>query len=320
MTASELSPSSSDDPLQQAAHWFVLLASGDAGDDDRARWLRWRAADPAHEKAWARVESASALFSAVPSGKAAAALQALSRKTIPARSALLSLLLAGVLGVGGWQGYRASDWSADAVTAVGQQREMQLEDGSRLLLDTDTAIDIEFDGEQRRLRLRRGRLFVATGHLPEFAAQPFRVATAQVEATALGTQFSVQQQLRQTRVVVIESRVELRTPDGEHLILEQGHSAVVGNDGVRRESQLLRNDSAWQRGMLIAEDMPLNEFLAELGRYHHGELQCDPAVAQLRISGAFPLSDTGQLLVALAETLPVRIERDQSGRVRVLEK
>ena len=61
--------------------------------------------------------------------------------------------------------------------------------------------------------------------------------------------------------------------------------------------------------MLLADDMRLGDFVVELSRYRRGYLGCAPQVADLRLVGAFPLADTGRVLRALAETLPVRIHR-----------
>ena len=43
------------------------------------------------------------------------------------------------------------------------------------------------------------------------------------------------------------------------------------------------------------------------GRYRPGLLRCDPAVAPLRVSGAFQLHDTDAVLAALPATLPVSV-------------
>lgn len=305
------------DVLDQAAQWFVLLASGDVGDEECANWQRWRCADPVHEQAWMRVENIGAAFAAVPPQRTSVALRALTRKPTT-RRALASIAIAVLFGLVGWQGYRVSDWSADAVSAVGQQRELRLDDGSRLVLDTGSAIDIEFDDEQRLLHLRRGRIYIETGHNTADRERPFIVATKHGRITALGTQFSVERLTEASRVVVVESRVEVR-PDDTVVIVGQGSSALFDSDGVRAQSTIGRNDSAWQRGMLIANDMPLSELLAALGRYRTDELACDPEVAELRISGAFPLRDTDRALAALTETLPVKIEKFD-GRVLVRQK
>ena len=72
--------------------------------------------------------------------------------------------------------------------------------------------------------------------------------------------------------------------------------------------------------MLVANEQRLDHFLAELGRYRTGWLRCDPAIAGLRISGAFALNDTDQALQALTTSLPVRIEETTRYWVTVLPR
>ena len=157
------------DILQEAARWFVLLASGEATDADHRRWQAWRAADARHETAWRRAEAVAAPFAQIPGAQAAASVAALERRNglrasrrqaLKGLGGLAGLFLAGWVG---WQGWRRSDVSADVLTAVGEQRDLTLADGSRLSLDTDTAIDVAFSANERLIRLRRGRVLIATG-------------------------------------------------------------------------------------------------------------------------------------------------------------
>jgi len=75
---------------------------------------------------------------------------------------------------------------------------------------------------------------------------------------------------------------------------------------------------AWATGQLVVWDRPLGEVVAELARYRRGWLVCDPAVAQLRISGVLPIDDTDQALDALQDSFPVQIERQWAGlRTRI---
>ena len=69
--------------------------------------------------------------------------------------------------------------------------------------------------------------------------------------------------------------------------------------------------------MLVADDMRLGDFLAELSRYRSGHLGWDPAVAELRLVGAFPLGDTDRILASLEESLPLRVRRTLSWWVSV---
>ena len=64
---------------------------------------------------------------------------------------------------------------------------------------------------------------------------------------------------------------------------------------------------AWSRGMLVADNLTLGAFIAELARYRTGLLGCDPAVAGLRLSGVFQLAEPDALLDDLPRILPVRL-------------
>ena len=77
---------------------------------------------------------------------------------------------------------------------------------------------------------------------------------------------------------------------------------------------------AWQQGSIIAINRPLGELLAELSRYRPGVVRCDPAIAQLKVSGAFPIDDTDRALAALESGFSLRIERYTRYWVRVSQR
>jgi transmembrane sensor len=323
--------------MEQAAQWFVVLASGEASAADRERWRAWREAHPDHEQAWQRVQGSTARFAAIPQGHAAASLRALadplpglSAATAPRsrsrRKGLAQLVILLAVAAGGMHAYRLSDWSADFVTAAGEQRDTTLADGSRLLLDTGSAVDVAFSADSRVLRLRRGRILVATAPDPAPGARPFMVQTADGSVQALGTRFTVQQQPDSTLVTVLEARVALHagataattatagfaalTPAAAAApILSAGQAARFNRHGLIERHAAPPAGAAWVFGMLVADKMPLGELVAELARYRAAPLACDPAVAGLRISGAFPLRDIERALAAVGGTLPVRVER-----------
>lgn len=323
--------------LQAAARWFVLLASGEATGTDHQRWQAWRAADPRHEAAWQRAQAVTAPFAHIPQAQAGVSVAALEKRQgrrTGRRQALRSLGgLTGLFCTGwfGWQGWRSSDASADALTAVGEQRDMLLADGSQLRLDTDTAIDVAYSASERLIRLRRGRVLITTakprsegdgGQPPP----PFWVETAEGRVQALGTRFAVRQDAGSTHVAVVEARVAIHAGALGHFgfapaaeatpathatdgapILAAGEAARFNRLGLLGRSAARSTDSAWARGMLVADDMPLADFVAELARYRTSPLLCDPAVRALRISGTYPLTDTDKALAALARALPVRV-------------
>jgi transmembrane sensor len=317
------SPTKSEEAaLMAAAQWFVILASGEASAGDQAHWRQWRAEDTAHEQAWSQIEAAGKLFTEMPRERRAAMIQVLLRR--PRRAAAKRVLMPVVLCLcswGAWEGYRASDWSADAVTLIGQQREMDLADGTHLLLDTDTAVDVDFEQKARLIHVRRGRVLVETGHRTQYLKQPFIVITAHGSITALGTHFSVAPTNTDTRVAVIAARVAVHPGrNSGDLIVDTGQSARFDTAGVLQSAPLDRNDTAWSHGVLVADAMRLADLLAALNRYRSDRLMCDAAVAELRISGSFPLHDTDQALLALTQTLPLAIDRSSPGSVQLRQK
>lgn len=313
------SPPASKEPsrqtLQQAATWFVLLASGEADDEDRQRWHVWRMAHPSHEQAWQRLEERTAGFARIPPAQAPASVQALCRaepaKTPRRRKTLVHLLAVLVVALSGWQGYLHSDWSADLLTDVGHQQQAVLADGSRVQLDGNSAVEVVFTDKQRLLRLRRGRIMVTTAADPAPQQRPFLVESSDGRVLALGTQFTVEQEPSATRVSVLAARVALQSQQNTagSPILIAGQSARFQRNGLSAQWATAAADTAWTQGMLIADDLPLAELLGQLSRYQKTPLQCAPSAAALRISGAFPINDSAGVLRALGDTLPIRLEQ-----------
>ncbi|THF60148.1 FecR domain-containing protein [Pseudothauera rhizosphaerae] len=302
--------------IEEAARWFVLLASGEATADDRTACAGWRTADSRHEAAWQHISAATARVSGIPRQHAqasVAALNATGKDQRPGRRRFLAQLgILCAIGIAARQGWRQSDWSADQRTAIGEQRDLTLADGSLLRLDTDTAIDIDFSASARLIRLRRGRIMVATAPAPSPAATrpPFLVETAEGRVEALGTQFVVRQESDSTQVTVVQARVAIHASlaEGAPPILAAGEAARFGRQGIIAREAARPGSSAWIKGILVADDMPLADFVAELARYRSAPLECAPAVRQWRISGTYPLVDTEGALAAIGRILPVRTQ------------
>lgn len=305
---------------REAAEWLATLMSGTAADDDTRRWRLWREADPVNERAWQRIEHLSAGLRQLHPG---AARRALAPVPVHAgrRRALRTLLWAGAAGTAGWTSLRsplARELLADERTATGERREVMLPDGTRLLLDTASAVDVRYGGAERLLVLRAGRIFVTSGHAYG-ESRPLVVQTAQGRARALGTRFSVRQDEGATRVAVTEGAVELVGRGGAARVLAAGEWARLGPAGFDAQPRALDEESAlaWTRGQILADGMRLDAFLAELARYRPGLLQCDPAVGALRISGVFPVADTDAVLATLPLSLPVQVRTRTRWWLRV---
>jgi transmembrane sensor len=205
-----------------------------------------------------------------------------------------------------WRG-----WVAAHRTDTGERREIVLADGSRVWLNTATALDVDFSPTLRRIVLHRGEVLITSGHDDASVARPLVVDVPQGRLTALGTRFAVRhEEGGAVRLAVFEGAVEARPAGrGEPRTLTAGEQARVFADRVEPPVAVTGDGDDWTRGMLVADGMRLGDFLAELGRYRTGYLGCAPDVADLRIVGAYPLADTDRVLDALQATLPVKVHR-----------
>jgi len=294
--------------LSSAARWYARLESGQATEQDRQAWARWHAEDSAHQQAWQRVEAVREQLAGVPGNLAAPALHGVERSR---RQVLRGVLVVASAGSLGWVGLRSETRTqlfADERTAVGERRTLTLSDGSTVMLNTDTRINVHFDATQRTLELLSGEILVSTAADP--GHRPFSVKTRHGRVLALGTRFIVRCHPDMTQVAVLEKAVQVSLPDGTaHQRLEAGQRMDYS---ARSLGKISANDisvGAWQQGSIIAIDRPLGDLLAELSRYRSGVLRCDPRIAQLKISGAFPVDDTDRALAALESGFALKVTR-----------
>lgn len=318
-------PSAPPDPalLKEAADWAMTLRYGTPTPAERQAFDRWCRLSPAHAAAWDRAQAVFDTFSQLPAGIGKEALQTLQRDR--GRSARRrSLRLLGVLAAApvGWLAWRHLpwwEWTADVATATGERRSLELPDGSRLVLNTASAVDIAFGAAERRVRLLAGELLVTTHADPAPIARPFLVDTPLGVVRALGTRFSVRQLDQDScRVAVFEHAVAIQPPGEPARILRAGEQADFGRAGVKPSVPVDSSPTLWEQGMLLARNMRLAEVIAEMARHRPGVLRCAPEVAELRVSGAVSLADTDAGLRLLAGSLPLRIERATRYWVTVL--
>ena len=296
--------------LHQALEWQVTFWSGEVTQQERDGFAQWLNAAPEHAQAWAQVQRTDTQLQALARP---AAGHALRTRSAPQRRRVL-LGIAGLLAGGGLAAHavrEAAPWQrvlADHRSARGERREIVLSDGTRIMLGSASAIDVHYSAGERQLRLLDGEIFITTA--TDASARPFMVHTAQGRVRALGTLFSVRQTDDWIQVGVEQGAVEISPARGgvaARQRLDAGQQARFGQASVQAVTPLDANATAWARGVLVAERMRLEDFLAALGRYRSGMLRCDPAVRDLVISGVYPLDDTDLALRILAQALPLQV-------------
>jgi len=305
--------------LQQAAAWFALLESGEAGEAEHAKWQRWLQADPLHADTWRQVQAISGQFRDLPQAPARAAL---ATRPSHGRRAFAAMLVAAVGGLALWwrDDVRPDGVLAEAgshASGVGQLRRLRLPDGGQLQLDTDSLVDIDYGAAARRIVLRQGRIALSTAADTVHPARPLLVYTAQGSLRALGTRFEVRQDAALTLLRVQQGAVEITPRHGPPVVVPAGQGAQFGRGRVVALTPSGQAAPAWTRRMLLADNMRVADFVQELSRYRHGYLGCDPQVANLRLVGAYPLDDQDAILAMLEASLPVRVRRSMPWWVTI---
>lgn len=302
------SPSSAQrEAIRAAARWYAQLSSGTASDDQQAQWQRWYDSNPLHQQAWQRMQAVSNTLGHLPRQLASSTLLGAGRARRQVLYGLAMLLGGGALATLGWRSEMRQVWTASHRTTVSERRRFTLADGSQMMLDTDSAVDVQIDAQQRLLVLRRGQLAISTAADP--SARPFMVDTRFGRVLALGTRFIVSVDDQGSDVAVLEKAVRVSAGATQPVRLEAGQQVSIGPDGIDNVRNNDASVGAWQEGSLIAINQRLDSLLAQLSRYRPGFLFCDPAVAALKVSGAFSITDTELALTALQSAFPLEVQR-----------
>ncbi|MBR8652962.1 FecR family protein [Achromobacter sp. Marseille-Q0513] len=308
--------------LEEAASWLLQMQDGPLPPARQAEFERWRARSAEHQRAWQRAERLLARIGLLPPALATRALNRPPRAGRRAALRALALLLAAApLGWLSWRHPFWRDWlAADYVTAVGERLDITLEDGAEVALNTDTALDLRYDDSQRLLRLRRGEIYIRTAADTRAPPRPFLVQTDDGLLLALGTRYSVRQYPGYTELAVYEGAVQIH-PDGADVapganIIGAGRRARYTRQRIEAIDAASEAALAWRKGLLIADDMPVDLWARELARYGRETIEVDAGASALRISGTFPIDDIPQALGMLAQTYRLRTRRE-GMRVRI---
>lgn len=246
---------------------------------------------------------------------------------ITAAAVAFSVVSVGWYGWSTWQ--HQPTFQQSFATARGEQKKVNLPDGSTLWLDTTTQAEVVLYRQRREVRLTDGQALFAVQSNPD---QPFDVLTGGTRITVVGTRFSV----RRTRsglgaegsvsVVVEEGRVRVASRSAAHKMdssssveLSAGQSIIA--DAAGALGPVNRDDApaaTWREGRVSFSGTPLMQALAEFERYGDtGLVIRDPAVAALKVNGSFDLRQIGAFARALPRVLPVQLST-RDGQTEII--
>jgi transmembrane sensor len=209
----------------------------------------------------------------------------------------------------------------DYETAAGQRLNVRLEDGTRLALSPDSAVDVGYAGGQRLVRMTRGEVMFEVRH---DAARPFRVAAGERIVSDLGTRFNIQVQDGETRVRLDEGSLGVTVGGDPRVVTGAPRILVPGQELIARQGQsddVIQTTAAApdaEHKVIQFDDVSLAEAVAQMNQYTREKLVVvDPKVAALRVSGAFRTDDPARFATTLTTLYPVRLVPLADGRIEI---
>lgn len=311
-------------PAEAAAHFIARRAEGLTPSEEQLL-TDWLARDEAHARAFESAERAWRNFDGAEGDEILNAMRAhalappqrrsgLRWPRFAAGAALLAAACAALVvlvpGLNPW----APVVGVEYASGRGEVREVQLADGSSMVLDADSRAVVRFADDGRTIELERGRALFDVAH---DASRPFAVSAGGARVVALGTRFDVNLAADGLIVTLLDGRVrvgEETLSPGQQYVARQGE-AIVRTIGAASE-----NAVAWREGLISFDDQPLSEAAAVMNRYSEEQiLIADAAVNAIRVSGQFRAGETERFADTLAEMHDLRVVR-RENRVELVRR
>ncbi|WP_172274538.1 FecR family protein [Caulobacter sp. RHG1] len=310
-------------PTTTAANWLARLNTTTVSAKTMDEFRDWRAQPGNHEafhevaQLWAKSAQAK-----TQPGVQAALEAALARKA-PRRANRIGFGLAVAtamvtVSIGGYVTWR-SIAAPNFDTGVGEQRLVQLSDGSSVRLDTNSKVTVRYSQGARRITLARGQAYFEVAH---DAARPFLVETPQASVRAIGTRFSVREDGATTKVTLVQGRIEVR--DGHNAsprLLTAGEQIIATQALGPVQKVDAKVATSWTTGRLVFRGVPLQQALVEINRYSRKPIRLDPAYDQIEtLTGAFDSADTDAMVAAVASLRGLSVEHRPDGSILLRQR
>jgi len=298
-------PHSSTLAMDQALDWLIELEH--PNEEQVRQFHQWLAASPLNAQAF---EKAQAIWNGPQVAQCALTLAAPPKVSRLARLrphwkplATAAVLLLGLFSFSNLP----LRLQADHLTQVGERQRLQLEDGSKVLLNTNSAFSSDINDHQRVARLYQGEAFF---EIPGNRGLPLELDAGPVKASVRDTTFAVRYLDGVAQVQVQRGDIDLRaTHADQRLRLRAGESVRVGPQGFDQPARLdADKELAWVQGRLVFENCPLSQVLAELRRYYPGWIvNNNEHLAKVAVTGNYRLDQPLDVVRSLAHITSARL-------------
>jgi len=302
------------DIKSQAAAWLSRANAGDWSPEDQTRLDTWLAQSTAHRAAYWRLEAAWDEAERLRVLRAPLLRPDMApdpRSFAQLKIAAVAMVIAMVGAVALFQ--TQAPTTLRYATGIGGRQVLNLSDGSKIELNTNTILRVGKIAGQRKVWLDKGEAFFQIKH---DAAHPFTVMTGDHKITDLGTKFSVRQDGDRLKVTLVEGRARLDSTRAwsrkQSVDLSPGDVVVATTNSLsllRKPEKALNEELGWRKGLLIFDHTTLAEAVAEMNRYNTQKLVIDdPLVSKLTVDGTFPIHAVPEFTEVAQAVFGLRVE------------
>jgi transmembrane sensor len=310
VTSSVIHPPS-DEVQAEAAAWLVRLQRDNRRDGDVAAFQAWVAAAPSHAMAFEAVSGTWDIIGGLPRD-----MRGPSRISSVSRRHAVLTAASAVIAVGAGAAYLRLTKANAYQTEVGEQKHVILSDGSRLFLDTNSRVNVDFGKDLRTAELQYGRANFRTVADPW---RPFIINASNSRIAASASTLDVRRDGAQVSVLVIQGAAEILRPAFPATKLSGGERfMMVANEEGQKDRPNLVPLLAWQTGQAMFENGRLSDAIAEMNRYSATKLTIvDSDTGDLRLSGIYAIGDNLSFANSISRLLPIKIVQE-NGRIDIL--
>lgn len=302
----------------EAARWHARLGESRVSADTVTDFFAWRK-DPVNADAYQRIEQVWTKAAGLRGGAGveAALTSAMAkrprRRTSPETWGWSGAVLAALVAACGLFFWLQGQGRTHYETAVGEQRLVELSDGSTVRLDTDTEIEVRFEAGRRGIVLERGQVLFEVARDP---SRPFVVRSGDTAVTAVGTVFDVRRTGSAVQVVLVSGAVDVATEAAPARRMTAGQRAVVAKGRAEVTRVDVEAATSWADGRLMFRDRPLGEAVSEVNRYLDAPVVlASPEIARIPVNGVFRVGDRAAFVEAVAAGLNLRTARTEDGGI-----
>lgn len=321
----------------EAAEWLVRLDGGSLSGEEYARYQEWLARSQVHRDifqrlsaVWDNLDTVKVYAEPLPrlgDGQHGDGAGRLAKGHVPWRkiaAAAASISIVVAAGIAYWNWPEPAPTMVAYETPVGGQRTVALPDGSTVLLNTRSKVEVVYSRKSRDVRLVRGEAYFEVAH---DRTRSFRVTDGNRLVRDLGTAFSVRKVGQALEVTVTKGTVELAVaPAAEKAqrlaVLNAGQSAAFDRRlaYVKRLSAVeLNRQLSWRDGVLVYAGEPLADVAADISRYTNVKIElANPDLATMPVGGYFEIGKLRAIFEALESNFGIDAEWIDETHVRLV--